>query len=217
MTSKYLSGRVQRVKSKKIIKGAIITFSPTTVSFYLDGKNFAFDYSNESIHALDKLLSFVKFRTLRIDRELFDPKNVELFEKVKNSWISSVKNVKKLYIPSIEGYEEEFLKLLSLIDNLEELEIRYPISSKQLILQILAKMKNVKSLYLSGKMDDEFLKLLASKTSPEKPLIKCRIYASFSTFTVDAEEKFKQDVYCVKKDKIKFHNDSNNTAFVHNW
>uniref|UniRef100_A0AC34QD45 Uncharacterized protein n=1 Tax=Panagrolaimus sp. JU765 TaxID=591449 RepID=A0AC34QD45_9BILA len=68
-----------------------------------------------------------------------------------------------------------------------------------------------------GPMNDDFLKLLASKTSPEKPLIGCYIRSFGSNFTIDAQEKFIQDVYCDEKDKIRFENWGNNTELIYNW
>uniref|UniRef100_A0AC34R5Z7 F-box domain-containing protein n=1 Tax=Panagrolaimus sp. JU765 TaxID=591449 RepID=A0AC34R5Z7_9BILA len=213
-TSDYLSEKVQRVHPKRIINIAVVDSSSTNVSFLLDEKEFVFDYSNESATDLGRLLSFIQFRTLRIDTELFEPRNVEFFKKFENSWISSVKNVEKLRILSIKDYEEDFLEFLSLMNNLEELKIYSFIEQNELCHQILAKMKNVKNLTMTGPMDDDFLKLLASKTSQEKPLDTCTIRTVFSFFTSDAQEKFKQDVYCVENDEIQFYNELYGTTLI---
>uniref|UniRef100_A0AC34R6N7 F-box domain-containing protein n=1 Tax=Panagrolaimus sp. JU765 TaxID=591449 RepID=A0AC34R6N7_9BILA len=192
-TSEYCLWLMQRVRTKKVIKYAEVVCFGDGLTLYLDGKKLNLYHSSTSEDQLKNLLSFVEFRTLRITEDFFKWKNFGYFA---NSWAKAVKNVRKLCILSYIS-ERQVTFLLSMIETLESLEIHEEIYDDKFVRRVLEKMQNIKCLFLMGKMDDKILDLIASKSSPEKPIQKCHVY-SFDCFTTAAYHRFLQNVHCAE-------------------
>uniref|UniRef100_A0AC34R2S9 Uncharacterized protein n=1 Tax=Panagrolaimus sp. JU765 TaxID=591449 RepID=A0AC34R2S9_9BILA len=200
--SEYCHWLLQRTKVKKIVKYAEVVYSNDRFLLYLDGKNYHFDASDDSMELLKKILLFVEFTTFRITTKYFKDREFGFDSVLKPYWIDAISNLRKLQILTSEHHEADIAELLAPINTLVDLEVHNAISDSNLCLKMVSSMRSVTNLHMTGVITDKFLDILASKTSPERPLRKCYIFSN-ARFSPAACQRFIQKAHLAKDANIR--------------
>uniref|UniRef100_A0AC34QMR0 Uncharacterized protein n=1 Tax=Panagrolaimus sp. JU765 TaxID=591449 RepID=A0AC34QMR0_9BILA len=149
-------------------------------------KSLKFQNSDE----MSKFLKMIKFLEINLERfsEFYTDLKFGLNSPLKNLWLNAMESLENLAFTLTNVSFESMMEILPKLSNLKQVSFSNDATPDEL-LEIINVLPKFPSLYCFAEMDDEFLKLLALKTSKSNPLKKLLIGPS-STFSINAVEQF---------------------------
>uniref|UniRef100_A0AC34QKW5 F-box domain-containing protein n=2 Tax=Panagrolaimus sp. JU765 TaxID=591449 RepID=A0AC34QKW5_9BILA len=199
LTSKYSNWLIQQSKMKKRI---IIKKSR------LEDRKWIFESSDNdylSFSTEEEMIKFLKMvKFMEIDNstifELFFNPRFGFRSPLKDLWLDAMEFLEEFLFVLRDEYFDVNMEIVSKLNHLKECKIVNSLPSKKLLkfVDAFPKLPN----FLSYDVDDELLKLLASKSNKSNPLKTLMLVPPIGGFSIDAVEQFFKRGSFVDESKI---------------
>uniref|UniRef100_A0AC34PZV6 F-box domain-containing protein n=1 Tax=Panagrolaimus sp. JU765 TaxID=591449 RepID=A0AC34PZV6_9BILA len=186
LTSKYCNWLIQQSKMKKRIKIKRLRFEDEKLICEISDKNvLRLSTEEEMIKGTIDLY--------------FNPKS-RFHSPIKDFWLDAMEFLENFVFILNDKFSDGNVEIASKLNHLKFCHISNYLSSEKL-LNIVDAFPKLPNLIIHGIMDDELLKLLASKSNSLNPLKKLKL-VSFIGFSIDAVEHFFKHATFVNKSLI---------------